>query len=93
MVTNRNNNTLETHEKLTLNKDNDIGGSQISVMWECISITIIPLAKQVHLCKLYACLPLLFPSLSSVLIGCILMRSCYVILVQLNLLWILNFSS
>ena len=28
-----NNNTLETHEKITLNKDDDIGGSQISVMW------------------------------------------------------------
>ena len=32
MVTNRNNNTLETHEKITLNKDDDIGGSQISVI-------------------------------------------------------------
>ena len=63
VVTNRNNNTLETHEKITLNKDDDIGGSQISVMWQCIYITI-PLAKQVHLCKMYACLPLLFPSLS-----------------------------
>ena len=49
MVTNKNNNTyLETQEKITLNKDDDIGGSQISVMWQCISITI-PLAKQVHL--------------------------------------------
>ena len=53
MVTNRNNNTLETHEQITLNKDDDIhvGGSQISVMWQCISITI-PLAKQI-----YACMP------------------------------------
>ena len=51
MVTNRNNNTLENHEKITLNKDDDIEGSQIPVMWQCISITI-PLAKQVHLCKI-----------------------------------------
>ena len=35
-----------------------VGGSQIPVMWQCISITI-PLAKQVQLCKIYACLPLL----------------------------------
>ena len=65
MVTNRNNNTLENHEQITLNKDDDIqvGGSQIPVMWQCISITI-PLAKQVHLCKIYACLPVLFTSLS-----------------------------
>ena len=63
MVKDRNNKTLENHEKLTLNKDDDIGGSQIPVMWQCISITI-PLAKQVHLCKIYACLPLLFTSLS-----------------------------
>ena len=56
---------METHEKITLNKADDIhvGGSQIPVMWQCISITI-PLAKQVHLCKIYACLPLLFTSLS-----------------------------
>ena len=56
MVMNMNNNTLETHEKITLNKDNDIhvGESQILVMWQCISITM-PLAKQVHLCKMYAC--------------------------------------
>ena len=46
-------------KKITLNKDDDIGGSQIPVMWQCISFTI-PLAKQVHLCKIYACLPLLF---------------------------------
>ena len=45
---NLNNNTLKTHEKITLNKDDAIGESQISVMWQCISITI-PLAKQVHL--------------------------------------------
>ena len=32
-------------------------------MWQCISITI-PLGKQVHPCKLYACLPLLFTSLT-----------------------------
>ena len=57
-----NTSTLETHEKITLNKDDGIGESQISVIWQCISITI-PLAK-VHLCKIYACLPLLFPSLS-----------------------------
>ena len=51
MVTNRNNNTLGNHDKITLNKDDDIGGSQIPVtcMWQCISITIL-LAKQVHLC-------------------------------------------
>ena len=47
-------------KKITLNKD-DIGGSQISVMWQCISITI-PLARQVYLCKSYARLLLLFPS-------------------------------
>ena len=43
-----NNNTLETREQITLNKDDDIyrsGASQISVMWQCIFITI-PLAKQ-----------------------------------------------
>ena len=51
MVTNRNNNTLENYEKITLNKDDDIGGSQIPAMWPCISITI-PLAKQVHLCTI-----------------------------------------
>ena len=65
MVTNRNNNTLENHEKKItpnkINKDDDIGGSQIPVIWQCISITI-PLAKQVHLCKIHACLPLLFTS-------------------------------
>ena len=49
-------------KKFTLDKY-DIEGSQIPVMWQCISITI-PLAKQVHLCKMYACLPLLFTSLS-----------------------------
>ena len=63
MVTNKNNKTLENHEQITLNKDDDIGASQIPVMWQCISITI-PLAKQVHPCKIYACLPLLFTSLS-----------------------------
>ena len=36
---------------------------KIPDMWQCISI-IIPLGKQVHPCKLYACLPLLFTSLS-----------------------------
>ena len=30
-------------QKITLNKDDDVGGSQIQVMWQCISI-IIPLA-------------------------------------------------
>ena len=63
MVANRNNNTLENHEQITLNKDDDIGESQIPVMWQSISIKI-PLAIQVHLCKIYACLPLLFTSLS-----------------------------
>ena len=57
MVMNMNNNTLETRGKITLSKDGDIGAPQISVMWQCISITI-PLAKQVDLCKIYACLPL-----------------------------------
>ena len=44
-------------KKITLNKDDDIG-SQISVMWQCISIAI-PLAKQVkkNRCKIYACMP------------------------------------
>ena len=55
MVMKRNNNTLETHEKIKLNKDDDIEGSLISIMWQCISITI-PLAKQVHLCK-NLCMP------------------------------------
>ena len=32
MVKDRNNNTLEYHEKITLNKDDDIGASQIPVM-------------------------------------------------------------
>ena len=32
VVTNRNNNTLENHDKITLNKDDDIGGSQIPVI-------------------------------------------------------------
>ena len=50
-------------KKITLNKNDDIGGSQISVMWQCVFITI-PLAKQVHLYKIYACLPLVFTSLS-----------------------------
>ena len=50
VVTNSNNNTLNNHEKITLNKDDDIGGSQIPVMWQCISITI-PLAKRVHRVK------------------------------------------
>ena len=49
MVINKNNNTLESHEKIALNKDDDMGGSQIPVMWQRISITI-RLAKQVHLC-------------------------------------------
>ena len=48
MVTNRNNNSLRSLGKM--NKDDDIGGSQIPVMWQCISITI-PLAKQVNLVK------------------------------------------
>ena len=51
MVTKRNNITFENHDKITLNNDDDIGGSQIPVMWQCISITI-PLAKQVHLCNI-----------------------------------------
>ena len=55
MVMKRNNNTMGNHEQIILNKDDDIRGSQISVMWHCISITI-PLAKKVHLCKMYACL-------------------------------------
>ena len=63
VVTNKNNNTLGNQEQITLNEDDDIGESQISVMWQSISITI-QLAKQVHLCKMYACLPLLFTSLS-----------------------------
>ena len=65
MVRNRGNNTLKIHKNIALNKVNDIhvGGSQIPVMWQCISMTI-PLAKQVHLCKFYACLPLVFTSLS-----------------------------
>ena len=46
-------NTFENHEKITLNKGNDIRGSQIPVLWQCISMTI-PLAKQVHLCRMYA---------------------------------------
>ena len=62
MVKDRNNNTLENREEITLNKDDDMGGSQIPVMWQCISSTI-PLDKQVHLCKMYACLSLLFTSL------------------------------
>ena len=46
--------------KTPLNKNYDIvENSQIPVMWQCISI---PLAKQVHLCKMNACLPLLFAS-------------------------------
>ena len=52
-------NTLTIPKNNTLNKDDDIGGSQIPVMWQCNSITI-PLAKQVHLFRIYACLPLLF---------------------------------
>ena len=40
MATNKNNN----HEQITLNKDGDIGGSQIPVMWQCISHTT-PLGK------------------------------------------------
>ena len=64
--------------------DDDIGASQIPVMWQCISITI-QLAKQVHLCKMYAFLPLLFHFLE-LLMHAFLMRSCYVIiLVQCNL--------
>ena len=63
MVRNRNNNTFENHDKITLNKDDDIGGSQIPVMWQCISITI-PLAKQVQLGEIYACLPLCFHLIS-----------------------------
>ena len=31
MVTNRNNNILENHEIITLNKDDDIGGSQFQL--------------------------------------------------------------
>ena len=69
MVTNRNNNSLENNEKITLNKDDDIGGSQIPVMWRCISITI-SLAKHVHLCKIYVCIPLLFTSVSCYCMHC-----------------------
>ena len=46
MVMRRNNNTLENHEQIILNKDDDIGGSQISVMWQCISITIYHLLNK-----------------------------------------------
>ena len=84
MVTNRNNGTLENHEQITLNKDDDIGGSQIPVMWQMYF-------KQVHLCKIDACIAFLFCSLSGAANPCILMKSCYVIiLVQCNLLWILK---
>ena len=31
---NRNNNILENHEQITLNKDDDIVASQIPVMWQ-----------------------------------------------------------
>ena len=45
---------------LQIAEENKFKSNQI----KCISITI-PLGKQVHPCKLYACLPLLFTSLSS----------------------------
>ena len=67
MVTNRNNNdTLEIMKTYTLNKDDDIRGSQIPVMWQCISITI-PLAKQVHLCE-NVCMPSSFVNFTELLI-------------------------
>ena len=59
--TNMNNNTLENHEQITLNTDDDIG-SQIPVIWQCLSITIPLAIIQVHLCKMYACFRLLFTS-------------------------------
>ena len=64
------NNTLKIHFfflNTALNKDGDIRMFTIPVMWQRISVTI-PLAKQVHMCKIYACharLPLLFASLNS----------------------------
>ena len=53
----------KSHFTNVVNKDDDIGKSQSPVMWQGISI-IIPLAKEAHLCKIHACLPLLFASLS-----------------------------
>ena len=55
VVRNTDNNTLEIHLKnIALNKDYDIGGSHITVIWQCISITI-PLAikNKFNLCKDY----------------------------------------
>ena len=48
MLTNGNiPNTSKNHQNIALNKDDDIGDSQIPFMSKCISITI-PLAKQVQ---------------------------------------------
>ena len=33
---------LKYHEEITLNKDDDIAGTQIPLMWQLISITIPP---------------------------------------------------
>ena len=60
VVRSRYSNTLKSYLKILLNKDDVIGESQIPVtLWQCVSSTI-PLAKHVHLCKIYSCLPLLF---------------------------------
>ena len=53
MVTNRNNNTLETREKLIMSKDDDKGDYKFQLCGNVFSITI-SLAKQVHLCTIYA---------------------------------------
>ena len=49
MVRNKHNNTLKNHNNVVLNMKDDIGDSQIPVMWQCIFITI-PLAV-FHVCK------------------------------------------
>ena len=65
-IRNRDNNTLKINKNIALNKDDDIRGSQIPVMWQSSSITI-PLAKQAHhLCKI-VCMPSSFVHLLELL--------------------------
>ena len=46
----------KNYKRIPRKRDDDIRASHIPVMWQCTCISIaIPLAKQVHLCKIYAC--------------------------------------
>ena len=89
-----NNNNLETHEKITLNKDDNIFFRRIT---NFSYVANFPL--QYHLLNKFICVEFmyafLFCSLPWAANACIVMRGCYmyvIILVQCNLLSFMDFE-